>query len=158
LKGNDALHRLAAAVLLTFPGVPGLYYGDEIGMEDVSGLGARGCMIWDETRWNQPLHNYHRELIRLRRSSPALRRGGFQLLLTEPETIAYQRETADDRVLVIAHRAEEPRPAGGLPLAHGGVADGARFVDLSGNELVVHNGALNLPPVEQGAVLLRQVA
>jgi alpha-glucosidase len=158
LKGNDALHRLAAAVLLTFPGVPGLYYGDEIGMEDAPGLGARGCMIWDEARWNRPLREYHRELIRLRRSSPALQRGGFQLLLTEPETIAYQRETADDRVLVIAHRAEEPRPTKLLPLAHGGVADGARFVDLSGNELIVNNGELHLSSLEQGAVILRQVA
>jgi alpha-glucosidase len=157
LGSNDALHRLAAAVLITFPGVPGLYYGDEIGMEDVPGLGARGCMIWDEARWDRSMREYHRRLIHLRRESAALRCGGFQLLLTEPDTIAYQRDSPDDLVLVIANRAEEPRPARALSLAHGGVADGARFVDLAtGNELVVRNGVLSLPPIEQGAMILRQ--
>ncbi len=42
--GNDALHRLAVVVQLTFPGVPALYYGDEIGMVDAPHLRATGCM------------------------------------------------------------------------------------------------------------------
>jgi len=44
LGENDALHRLAVLLLLTFPGVPGLYYGDEIGMLDDPELKSRGCM------------------------------------------------------------------------------------------------------------------
>ncbi len=158
VKGNDALHRLAAAVLLTFPGVPGLYYGDEIGMEDVPLLGARGCMIWDERRWNRPLRDYLRDLIHLRRRSAALQHGGFQSLLAEPDTVAYQRETADDRLLVFAHRGEEPRPAGPIDLDHAGIADGTRFVNLvTGVERVVRDGALALPELPQGATLWQQV-
>jgi alpha-glucosidase len=158
VQGNDALHRLAAAVLFTFPGVPCLYYGDEIGMEDVPGLGSRGCMVWDEALRNRSLWSYHRQLIQLRRESPALQYGGFQVLLTEAETVAFQREMEDDRLLVMAHRAVEPRPAAPLPLAHGGVADGTRFVELaSGHEATVRDGALNLPRQEQGATIWRQV-
>lgn len=157
--GNDALHRLAAALLLTFPGVPGLYYGDEIGMTDLPRLKSRGCMIWDEARWNKPLRDYHRALIHLRRRSPALQRGGFQVLLAEEDTLAYQRDSHDERVLVFAHRGETPRPAGRLPLRDAGVPDGARFVDpLSGLELRVHDGALALPELAQGALILRQTA
>ncbi|HOU40422.1 MAG TPA: alpha-amylase family glycosyl hydrolase [Promineifilum sp.] len=156
---NDALHRLAAVVLLTFPGVPGLYYGDEIGMTDVERLGARGCMVWDETRWNQPLHAFHRDLIHLRRRSSALQRGGFQLLLVEDDTIAYQRDSADERILVFAHRGAAPRPAGGVPIDHAGVPDGARFVDaLGGAEFVVANGTLPLPELPQGALICQQIA
>ncbi|WP_374688252.1 alpha-amylase family glycosyl hydrolase [Promineifilum sp.] len=156
LNGDDALHRLATAVLLTFPGVPGLYYGDEIGLMDAPGLNSRGCMIWDEARWNRPLRDYHRALIQLRRHSPALQRGGFQVILTEAETVGYQRESAADRVLVFAHRAQEPRPAGAVPVAHGGIPNGARFVDLdSGAELAVADGALSLPQLERGALILQ---
>ena len=158
LGGNDALHRLATALLLTFPGVPGLYYGDEIGLEDVPGLKSRGCMVWDEARWNRPLRDYHRELIALRRRSPALQRGGFQLLLAEEDTVAYQRETADNCVLVFAHRGETTRPAGPVSLHDAGVADGARFVDvLSGQEHQVRNGTLSLPELAQGAFILHQL-
>ncbi len=158
VQGNDALHRLAAAILFTFPGMPSLYYGDEIGLEDAPGLGSRGCMSWDEAGHDHALLDYHRRLIRLRRESPALQHGGFQILLVEADTVAYQRETDEDRLLLVAHRAADPRPPAPLPLAHGGVADGARFVDLSsGIELTVRDGALNLPRMEQGATLWRQV-
>ena len=156
--GNDALHRLAVALLLTFPGVPSIYYGDEIGMTDLPLLKSRGCMIWDETRWDKPLRDYHRALIALRRRSPALQRGGFQLLLAEEETLAYQRDCYDGRVLVFAHRAETPRPAGRFALANADVADGACFADpLGGLELRVEDGALWLPELAQGALILEQV-
>lgn len=154
LGNNDALHRLAVVVLLTFPGVPGLYYGDEIGMTDSPLLGSRGCMVWDERRWNHELLAFHRRLIALRRGSPVLQQGGFQVLAAETDTFAFQREHPEGRALVIGHRSPAPRPAGPLPVAHGGIADGARFVELfSGQEATVANGALPLPEMPQGATV-----
>lgn len=158
VKGNDALHRLAVAIMLTFPGVPGLYYGDEIGMEDTPGLGARGCMIWDEPRQDRSLFAYHRDLIHLRRRSAALQRGGFQVLLIEPDTVAYQRESLDERIVVIAHRAEAPRPPGPMAVAHGGITEGARLVEMmSGQEVIVRDGEISLPQLPQGATIWQQV-
>ncbi len=152
---NDALHRLAVALLLTFPGVPGLYYGDEIGMTDVPELGARGCMVWDESRQDRSLHDYHKRLIHFRRNSTALQRGGFQVLAVEPDTIAYQRESIDERIIVVAHRAEMPRAPGPLPLSHTGVADGTQFIDLmSGTEFITQEGMLSLPALPQGVLIL----
>lgn len=57
---NDALHRLAAIIQFTFPGIPCLYYGDEIGMVEDEHLSQRGCMIWDETQWNQDLLAFYK--------------------------------------------------------------------------------------------------
>lgn len=158
LKDNDALHRLAVVLLLTFPGVPGLYYGDEIGMVDVPGLSARGCMIWDRSRWDQSLLEFHRALIHFHRKSAALQRGGFQVLVSEPDTVIYQRECPDERVLVIAHRADAARPAVPIPVYHGGISDGTRFADLLTDAVYsVHDGSLIVPELPQGAVILRQI-
>jgi len=152
--GNDALHRLATTILLTFPGVPSLYYGDEIGMEDDPSLEARGCMIWDDNRWDHDLLDFHKRLIALRKESQTLQRGGFQMLLTEVNTLAYQREGKNGRFLIIAHRGKEKRPATPLPLHHADIADGTIFTEFfSGQQLTVINGALPLPVLPQGATL-----
>jgi alpha-glucosidase len=154
VQGNDALHRLAVIVQFTFPGVPGLYYGDEIGMIDEDGFESRGCMVWDERQWNHDLLAFYKRLIQLWRETAVLQTGGFQILATEADTFAYQRTSEAERVLVIAHRGEQPRPAGPLPVAHGGIADGAHFVEFfTGQELVVTDGALPLPNYPQGATL-----
>jgi len=154
LKGRDALHRLAVTLLLTFPGVPGLYYGDEIGLLDRPGLGSRACMEWEESRWDRSLLDFHHDLVALRRRSAILQRGGFQVLAVEPDCLVYQREAPEGRILVAAQRSEAPRPAGSLAVVHGGIPDGARFVEhFTGHQAVVAHGALPLPDLPQGATI-----
>jgi alpha-glucosidase len=150
--GDDGLHRMAAAALLTYPGAPGLYYGDEIGMQDDPQLGSRGCMIWDDARWDHALLEYHCRLIALRRSSAALQTGGFQALEVGADSLAYQREAPGERVIVVLQR--RAMPGRSLPAAHGGVPDGRRFVEqISGLEARVTGGALPLPTAPAGAMV-----
>jgi alpha-glucosidase len=155
--GNDSLHRLAVAVQLTYPGVPGIYYGDEIGMEDlpeVPHLRGLGCMVWEQASWNHDLFNFYRDLIDLRRHSPVLQRGGFQMLAVERDTFVYQREGLEGHIIVVAHRGERPRPAGGLSMAHAGLADGTRLVEhFGGQNAKVVDGNLALPEQPQGVTL-----
>ncbi len=77
----------------------------------------------------------------------------------EPDTVAFLRESLEDRILVIAHRGDEPRPAAPLPVINAGIPDGTRFINIeSGDELTVSHGVLNLPQIDQGATLLRQAS
>ncbi|PIE81713.1 MAG: alpha-glycosidase [Chloroflexi bacterium] len=161
---NDALQRLAAIVQFTFPGIPCLYYGDEIGMVEDKHLSQRGCMIWDEAQWHHDLRDFYKELIRLRRETAVLQTGGFQILAVEADTIAYQREgkntgtapNRNGRLLIIAHRSATPRPANPLPVAHGGIADGTQFTEhFTGQSATVKNGTLPLPVLPQGATIWR---
>ncbi len=155
---NDALHRLAVVVQMTFPGVPALYYGDEIGLVDVPRMKAIGCMNWDESGWDHRLFEFYRDLVALRRRSSILQRGGFQVLAVEPDTLAYQRDGNAGTIIVIAHRGIEPRPAGSLPVVPGGIPDGTRLVEhFSGQESIVCEGVLPLPPLPQGATLWETV-
>ncbi len=156
VHGSAALHRLAAIVQFTFPGVPCVYYGDEIGLEDSPELASRACMVWDEAAWDQETRALYRELMRLRRESAVLPRGGFQILAVEDDLLAYQREGENGRYLIIAQRSATPRPDRPLTVAHGGIPDGTQFVEhFTGQTAVVRDGQLYPGVLPQGATLWR---
>jgi alpha-glucosidase len=140
---DEARLRLAAVLLFTFPGVPSVYYGDEVGLVGGPDPDCRRCMPWDERQWNTSLREHYRALIRLRRSAPALCDGGFQLLHAAGDTIAFAREAPGQRLVVVARRADDGLRA--LPLRHAGLPDGARLRELfSGREATVVGGQLPL--------------
>jgi alpha-glucosidase len=149
---NTALNRLAAGLLFTVPGVPSVYYGEEIGMAGDN----RAPMPWDAGEWNQDLAGTYRTLIRLRRTSPALAHGGFQMLAVEENSLAYLRDTDEEQIVVVGHRGPGVRSAGPLPVAHGGIEDGTEFVEvLGGTRAVVACGRLPLPALEPGVMIWR---
>ena len=152
LGNNPSLVRLAIALMFTYPGVPCIYYGDEIGLGRQGGESSRQCMNWDENNWDHDLRSYYQALARLRRSAPALIEGGFQLLLADADTLAFQRDSAAQTLLVIAHRGTAARPAFPLPVAAGGIANGMAFSELfSGYRTRVEHGFLPLPELLPGA-------
>jgi alpha-glucosidase len=155
LGGDLGRVRVAAALLFTFPGVPCVYYGDELGLEGGPDPDCRRCMPWDEAAWDHDLRAFFQTLARLRREAPALRWGGFQLLYAAGDTVAYQREAPEERLLVVARRADDGLRA--LPVRHGGLADGLRLRDLPGGaEVSVQGGYLPLDALPAvGALVLR---
>jgi len=109
LRGDVARFKLALGLLLTFPGAPGLYYGDEIGLDqnnpyhDWNGDPmCRGTFPWDEQRWNQEVLAWCKTLIRLKKSVPALRRGGLQPLQVSEKLLAFKRLYQGEEVWVYA--------------------------------------------------------
>jgi alpha-amylase len=110
LGGDAAKLRLAAALLLTMPGTPFLYYGEEIGLENGPGKEdewKRTPMPWDrsprhgfsagkawykfapgagrtnvaaQTKDSKSLLARYRVLIAARKASAALRRGGIEVV------------------------------------------------------------------------------
>jgi alpha-glucosidase len=152
LRGDPALLQLAIVLLFTYPGVPCIYYGDEIGLGGDDAEGQRQCMNWDQSSWDHKLRATYQKLARLRRSMPALIDGGFQLLLAEQDTLAYLRDSQAQTLLVIAQRATNGRAAFPLPVAHGGIPNGLEFTELfSGRSARVENGFLPVPELKPGA-------
>jgi alpha-glucosidase len=146
------LLRLAVALLFTYPGVPCIYYGDEIGLGADLGMDSRQCMSWDPSTWDLDLRAWYKTLARLRRTSQALMHGGYQVLFIDPDTLVYQRDTDEEIVLVIASRDEQTRPPGLVPVAQGAIPDGVEFEELFTHQRVsVTNGFFPIPAMSQGA-------
>ena len=157
LGGSKVLNQVAVSILFTYPGVPGIYYGDEIGLLEDSVLKSRACMNWDKKSWDQDLFSFYKRLIDLRKRSPTLQSGGFQMLFTDDDFFAFQRETDSDRVLVAASRSAEPMLKS-IPARDGGIPDGERFIGLlGGQEVTVSNGKVSLDLHGPGAEIWKQV-
>ena len=147
VEENEALAKVAAVILLTFLGVPCIYYGDEIGMSGKDhGDKHRRPMRWDRDLWNHDMRNHYKSLIHLRRQSDALINGGLQFVFAEGPILAYQRQSEAERVVVIAYRDHNETPLDvSIPLNRTDIMDGARFEDvLSGQQYTVSSGAIML--------------
>ncbi len=99
--GDVERARLAMVAQFTLPGVPMVYYGDEVGMEGGNDPDCRRCMEWDPARWNSRLYDTIRRLIRCRRDHPALQSGRFEPLLAFNGLYAFRRLLAEDEVVVV---------------------------------------------------------
>ena len=111
VTGDPRLVDIGAALLMTMPGIPAVFAGDEIGLEGITGEDARRPFPWKQPqRWDDRLLGVFRALIRLRRNTVALQRGGLRWIHVSDDRLAFLRETASERVLVVVSRG------GGAPL------------------------------------------
>ena len=93
--GDRATVRLALLAQMTLPGVPCLYYGDELGLEGGMDPGSRGAFPWSSDAWDSEILAFTRALTAVRRAEPVLRRGGIRLLGAEGAAVAYLRSWID---------------------------------------------------------------
>lgn len=115
-KGDHRRLILAAAFLFTFPGVPAVYYGDEIGLEGGEDPDCRRPFPWDETAWNQEIIDAFRKLIQLRRGEPCLREGDMEFIDTDARLhpsdrlkrcLVFRRKTKEEQLIVALNTGKE---------------------------------------------------
>ena len=106
ITGDRALTEVALAAMLTHPGVPMIWAGDEIGLEGTTGEEGRAGFPWQRPQsWDTALLSAFRRLCAVRRDSEALRRGGLRWAYVDADRIAWLRETDDESILVLLARA-----------------------------------------------------
>lgn len=100
--------KLAFLFLLSFPGAPAIYYGDEIGMEGGKDPDSRRTFTWDEARWNIELRQWVKALIRLRKDKSSLRRGDYRPLpVTGGNVFAFCRTDGKESSIVLGNSSNQ---------------------------------------------------
>jgi len=136
LDGDQEQLRVAAMLMLSLPGTPFIYYGEEIGMSgdkpdelirtpmqwsgEANGGFSTG-MPWEPLRPDWPTVNVaaqtgvagslletYRQWIRLRSEHPALSRGNFTMLETESRSVlAFARRLEGETIVIVINTGEE---------------------------------------------------
>jgi glycosidase len=98
-QGDKASVELATVLLLTFPGAPSIYYGDEVGLPGkLDPDSRRGFPM--EAHWDVYVLKYHQKLIALRNKYPALRTGSYHILYAEGTVYVFARILGNEELIV----------------------------------------------------------
>ena len=130
-----SMMKIASLIQYTLPGVPSLYYGDEIGMQGMKDPFNRACMDWYEP--NTELHRWYKRLGEIRRGCKAFERGSFVPVYCSYKTVAYLRSGDNNEVLVAVNLDENA-----VDINVGNRWDNAYYFF----ESTVQNGNLHLEP------------
>ena len=165
--------KVAATLLLTNPGVPFIYYGEEVGMRGAKpDEHIRTPMQWDSsptagfttgTPWQElssgyealnvetqdadpdSLLNHYRALVELRNAHPALRTGDMQLVNSDTRKIySYIRYNDSQAFLVIVNLSKDPLSDYQLWLDHGPLSGRLRA------QLLLGQGQPTIPVLNAG--------
>lgn len=112
LVGSER-QRLGVALLMTMPGMPMVFAGDEVGVHGaLHHEDGRRPFPWDESTWDQQTYSLFRSLIRLRREHAALRSGGLRWLHTDEDFVLFERALSGETLVVqVSRSAHRPLAA-----------------------------------------------
>jgi len=108
-NGDKNALKLAWLFMFCYPGAPCVYYGDEIGIDGNHDPDCRKSFPWEAGKWDQDLRSCVKELVRLRKQNPALRRGDFTRLWSADGTYAFARSLDGERLVVALNTSESPQ-------------------------------------------------
>ncbi len=97
---------LGVMIQMTWPGAPGIYYGDEAGQVGWTDPDNRRTYPWGKE--NTQLIDYHKKIIGLRKTVNCLKSGSLKALDAGHGYVAYGRFDAADCAVVVINNGDEP--------------------------------------------------
>lgn len=162
----DALSRakrlllLATAIQMSLPGVPCIYYGDEVGLQGMRDPFNRGTFPWGSE--DAELHNGIRSLIRFRNQTEALQNGRLRMGAIGQDLFAVLRYSKTETVVLLTNRSDRERNAVLYPALLFEGADANTPVPFDGvytglnGECVTAKASLCVSVPKNGFVLLKK--
>lgn len=150
VDGDLASIRLATLLLMTFPGAPSVYYGDEIGVTGaLPDCWVRKSFPWDHPdTWNRDLLRYHKDVIAFRNAHPTLRTGSFRRVHAEDYVYAFVRELDETSLLIAVNVGDQ--------LATVETPSSAEVVFTTEPGVTADDGRISLPPRTGAVCALRR--
>lgn len=108
LNGDVDKMRQASVLLMTYVGVPCLYYGTEVGLEGKNDPDNRRCFPWErvgKSEW-QP---FFETLLAIRNQHASLQSGDLNFFNAGEDLIAFSRTLADEKLVVLLNCDEMSR-------------------------------------------------
>lgn len=95
--GKERL-KCAALIQFTLPGIPALFYGDEIGLYGGGDPFCRGCFTWDNI--DEDLLRFYKKLGEARKNCNAFKKGELSFLAVGKDFVLYQRKSEDSTAII----------------------------------------------------------
>ncbi len=93
----------ATALLMTFVGIPCLYYGTEIAMAGGYDPDCRRCMNWKEEDWDKDFLEIIRQLIQLRKEN--IIQDGTTRIYGQENLLRVVRQSEDEQIILLINQS-----------------------------------------------------
>ena len=159
---DKGVFREAVVIMMTWPGAPTIYYGDEAGLCGWTDPDNRRTYPWG--REDFELIEFHRYMTAIHRGSKALRTGALKELVRSYNIIAYARFNENESVVVVVNNDDRIHDIE-IPVWEAGVTGDTFMVRLMKTDrqgyntgrvkYTVENGLLRLNMESVSAVVFR---
>jgi glycosidase len=140
---GDNVDGMFGAIFLqaTFPGIAGIYYGDEVGLAGADDPFNREPFPWDhEETWNINLLSHTKQLMKIKNQNPILKYGRFELVESNEELVLFRRVLKDESLLCIINRDKKTKSLKIATNAHSSeVIFGDCIIQLNDGHLEINN-------------------
>jgi len=160
---NKAVLKEGTLMLMTWPGAPTVYYGDEAGVVGFTDPDNRRTYPWGHADYE--LIDFHRDMISVHKMSPALKTGAFEFIKCGRDLVSYGRFTPDQKMVIAVNSGDYDLSAD-LPVWKAEVPMECQMVQVimtndKGYSIMptkydVHDGNLNITLKPHEAVVLRK--
>jgi len=143
---NEKLEQ-ALVFMMTYTGIPVMYYGTEIGLDGGADPDNRRDMEWDS---KSLISDYVKKLTSIRKSNDALTRGDIEVLQTDIDVLSYSRKFGDNIIITVFNMLDSKN---NVNIKIPGIENGANglLIDLlDSKNIKVKSGAASFKMLPSG--------
>ena len=130
---DEDIYKGVVMALYMLPGMPNIYYGDEISIDGKLGSveASRYPMQWDEEKWNMSMLNTHKMMGKLRKENDDLAFASAYYIPLNNDTLTIFRKGKEKGYLLLMNKHYEKQE---IKLEHEYFKDYSKLLDIESNE------------------------